>query len=121
MKAPKQTELKLKNFIKAWSDLAAAKTIGGLSLDQAKDALKPSFDIRDEIAEGENLQLSRINAREGADKTSLKLVTRLINAIKADPELGEDSDLYEAVGYIRASERRHGKRRSKIVELQKAA
>ena len=121
MKAPKQSERKLRDFLKAWSDLAPTKTIGDLTLVQAREALKPSFDVRDEITEGENLQLSRINARDTADKTSLKLVNRLINAIKADAALGEDSDLYEAVGYVRASERRTGKRRSKIVELKKAA
>ncbi len=121
MKAPKQTEKKLRDFLKAWKDLAAAKTIGDLTLVQAEESLKPSFDARNEITAGENLLLSRINSRETADKASLKLVKRLINAIKADTELGEDSDLYEAVGYIRASERRTGKRRSKVVELKKAA
>lgn len=121
MKAPKQTEKRLTDFLKAWKDLAPTKTIGDMTFQQTEDALKPSFDIRKEITAGENLQLSRINARETADKNSLKLVNRLINAIKADAELGEDSDLYEAVGYVRASERRTGKRRSKVVELKKAA
>lgn len=121
MKAPKQTEKKLIDFLKAWKDLAPAKAIGDLTYEQAEAALKPSFDTRSEITAGENLLISRINARETADKNSLKLVNRLINAIKADATLGEDSDLYEAVGYVRASERRTGKRRSKIVELKKAA
>jgi hypothetical protein len=121
VKAPKQTEKKLRDFLKAWKDLASTKTIGDMTLAQAEEALKPSFDTRSEITEGENLLLSRINGRETADKNSLKLMNRLINAIKADATLGEDSDLYEAVGYVRASERRTGKRRGKIVELKKAA
>lgn len=121
MKAPKENEQKLTDFLKAWKDLAPTKTIGDLTYEQAEAALKPSFDIRKEIKAGENLQLSRINGRETADKNSLKLVNRLINAIKADPTLGEDSDLYEAVGYVRASERRTGKRRSKVIDLLKAA
>ncbi|HEY0549699.1 MAG TPA: hypothetical protein VGF13_08860 [Verrucomicrobiae bacterium] len=121
MKAPKQTEKKLRDFLKAWKDLASGKTIGDLTLAQAEEALRPSFDSRSAVTAGENLLISRISARETADKDSLKVVNRLVNAIKADATLGEDSDLYEAVGYVRASKRRTGKRRNKSMEPKSAA
>ena len=37
----------------------------------------------------------------------------MVNAVKGDPDEGEDGELYEAMGYVRKSERRSGLSRGK--------
>ena len=37
----------------------------------------------------------------------------MVNGVKGDPDFGEDSDLYEAMGYVRKSERKSGLTRKK--------
>ena len=35
-------------------------------------------------------------------------VNLVVNAVKGDPAFGENSDLYESMGYVRKSERKTG-------------
>jgi hypothetical protein len=37
----------------------------------------------------------------------------VVNGVKGDPAFGEDSDLYETMGYVRKSERKSGLTRKK--------
>ena len=46
--------------------------------------------------------------RDDADRDSLRQVALVVNAVKGDLDEGEDSDLYEAMGYTRKSERASG-------------
>ena len=39
---------------------------------------------------------------------SALVTARVVNAVKSDPEEGKDSDLYEAMGYVRKSNRSSG-------------
>ena len=57
-------------------------------------------------------RLTRFGMRSRASALNL-----VVNAVKGDPEEGEDGRLYEALGYVRKSDRRAGPpRRRKIVE-----
>jgi hypothetical protein len=47
--------------------------------------------------------------RDTADVESNKQVLLVVNAVKGDPAEGEDGELYEAMGYVRKSERSTGK------------
>ncbi len=38
---------------------------------------------------------------------------KVVNGVKGDPAFGEDCDLYEAMGYVRKSERKSGLSRKK--------
>ena len=121
MIAPKSVETRIQGFLKAWETLRPAKSFSGVSLEQFKTLVLPSAVAREEIVKLENQLLRELNNRESADKASQALMKRMVNAIKADVDEGEDSDLYEAVGYVRLSERRTGRRRGKILPLDKAA
>ena len=121
MIAPKSVETRIQGFEKAWETLRPAKSFGGVSLAQFKTLVLPSAVARQEILKLENQQLRELNNRVLADKASQALMKRMVNAIKADEDEGEDSDLYEAVGYIRLSERRTGKRRSKVLPVARPA
>ena len=84
------------------------KTFGGVTLAQFKTQVQPSFDTRAVLA---NLDLSMTNAlngRNGADAVSLPLVQKVVKGVVGDPDFGDDSNLYEDMGYIRKSERQTG-------------
>jgi hypothetical protein len=104
----KKTGERLEAFLHAWANLRSGKSFGGLTLEQGTALLQPSRDVRVEIAEAE-LRLRSANARlVTVDRASLKVLQRVVNAVKADPEEGDDGELYVAMGFVRSSERSTG-------------
>jgi hypothetical protein len=97
----------------AWSNLRAGKSFGGLPLETFLGEIKPSYDVRAEIAAAE-VQLQSLRARRvTVDEASLKIVQRIVNAVKADPDEGDDGELYVAMGYVRRRDRDKGLTRRK--------
>ena len=108
MEAPKVINARLERVVSAWQTLAPTKSFGGMTLAQFKTAVQPSFDARATVAILEDQLLAAQNGRDNADKASLDKVQLVINGVIGDPAHGPDSDLYEAMGYIRKSERQTG-------------
>ena len=107
-KAPKDVAAKLTTMLTAWKALAPTQTFGGMTYEQFAAKVQPSFAGRKTIAD---LQLDLINAqtrRAAADKISLKAAELVVNGVKGDPTEGDNSALYEAMGYIRKSKRKTG-------------
>lgn len=114
--SPTQNKSKIELVATAWETLRPNKSFGGLSLAQFKDAIKPSFDARASIAALEAQLSAEQNKRDDADQASFALINRVVNGVKADPEEGDNGDLYEAMGYTRRSERNSGLHRGKLAE-----
>ena len=110
---PKKTEVKVTKLIESWGRLAPEKVFAGLTLTQFKAKVKASLDTREEIATLESQLGSELTNRDTADVTSLFTVNQVVNSIKGDPDHGEDSALYEALGYVRKSDRKSGLKRVK--------
>ena len=92
-------------FLHAWAKLRPGKALAGLTVEQSTALIQPCRDVRSEIAEAE-LRLQSANARRATvDAEFEKVLQRVINAVKADPEEGDDGDLYEAMGFVRRSVR----------------
>jgi hypothetical protein len=92
----------------AWSSICPEKTFFGITLEQYKESVKPCYDLRAEIAETKK-RLENLTAKcSDADTAALKLTKSIVHAVKADPTEGENSPLYAAMGYVRASERSSG-------------
>ena len=107
-KAPKDVAAKLTKILNAWKNLQPAKTFCGMTYDQFAAKVQASFDHRKTIA---NLELDLINAqdrRDDADKLSLKAAALVVNGVKGDSTEGDNSALYEAMGYVRKSARKTG-------------
>ena len=103
----------MNDVTQAWSNLRAGKSFAGLALEQYLGEIKPSHDVRAEIAATE-VQLQSLRARRvTVDEASLKVVQRIVNAVKADPEEGDDGELYVAMGYVRKRDRDKGLTRRK--------
>ena len=104
----KKTLERIEVFIQAWSKLRPGKTFAGHTLEQCIALIQPSRDVRVEIADAE-LRLQTASARRvTVDRASMKVLQRVINAVKADPEEGDDGELYVAMGFVRSSERSTG-------------
>ena len=108
MNTPKSNEERLNRIVTAWTNLAADKTFAGVTLDQFKTAIEPSFVARRNLAEIDDQRTREANARDDADTVSMSKADKIIAAIVGDPDFGDDSSLYEACGYTRKSERRSG-------------
>ena len=115
-----ENETKVRRLITAWEEHAAGTSFGGYTLAQFKAKVKPSLDKRDEVAAAERAAQSARDQRDNADAESQAACALVVNGIKADPDHGEDSALYGALGYVRRSERKSGLKRF-LPELKKAA
>ena len=96
---------KLATVLKAWKDLRPAKTFAGMTLAQFTTKVQPSLDARGQIATLENQMTAAMDERDLADVETMKQIAFVVNAVKGDPAEGEDGELYDAMGYVRKSER----------------
>ena len=79
-----------------------------MTLAQFEEAVEPSFSSRATVNECENKLVSALNVRDDADRKSLELADLVVKSVMGDPEEGANGDLYEAMGYVRKSERASG-------------
>ena len=105
---PSDVEAKCAAVMKGWG-LVPTKSFNGMTLDQFKAAIKPSLDTRASIT-GLQAQMTQLaDDRDDADKISYPLALKVVDSVIGDPDLGTDSAVYEAMGYVRKSERATGK------------
>jgi len=108
MNGPKQIEEDTNKIINAWTTLAPTASFAGMTLTQYKAKVQPSFDARAQVMTLQTQKDSAEDTRDDADKVTVPTNQLVVNAVKGDPAHGEDSDLYEAMGYIRKSARKSG-------------
>ncbi len=111
--SPKSFGDDLQKVIDAWTELAPAKSFGGMTLAEFKTKVKPSFDKRTAIKSLELQMTQLLDQRDDADKVSAPEQQKVVKGVVGDPDFGDDSDLYEAMGYTRKSERKSGLTRKK--------
>jgi len=109
---PKHNEERINNVTFAWEQLAPGESFAGMTLLQFKNRVKASLDARTSIRSLEGQLASAQNDRADADAESNRVIALVVHAVKGNPDHGEDSALYEAMGYVRKSERRSGLRRA---------
>jgi hypothetical protein len=100
-------------------DAAPRQGVLRLTLDQFREAVKPSVDVRVEIADLEGRLQAALARRDTSDTASSGIMRRVVNAVKGDPEEGEDGELYAAMGYVRKSERSSGLTRRRGADTTK--
>jgi len=109
---PKDAYDRITRTSTTWGNLRPKKSFAGLSLEKFNALVAPSLSARATIARLENEQIAAQNQRDEADRVSLDALQLVVNSIKGDPEEGEDGELYEALGYVRKSERKSGLHRA---------
>lgn len=106
--AHRATDVKARRVIAAWETLRPNKNFGGMTLADFKAQVQPSFDARATLANLESQITAARDQRDDADRETERLISRVVNGVRADPEEGENGELYEAMGYVRKSERKSG-------------
>jgi hypothetical protein len=99
------------SVIRSWSSNSSTKSFFGHTLEQYREAVKPSFDLRAEIAETQKRLKGLMAKRDDADAAAIRLTQSIVQSVKADPTEGENSPMYSAMGYVRKSERSSGLKR----------
>ena len=124
-KNPGDAEKQLLDAISAWRSLRPTKKFLGKTVDEFEAEYKDCFDVRDEINDLEKKLSGARVSRDKLDGEGQDLLGRFVNAIKADENEGEDSELLEAMGYVIKSKRKSGLHRvspeSKATPMPKAA
>jgi hypothetical protein len=105
---PKRVAEKLQKVVNAWETLRPTKTFGGMTLEQFKAKVQPSQAARDQLVTVQSQAKDNRQLRHESDTSSLELAQLVVNAIKGDPDEGETSGLYAAMGYVPKNQRRSG-------------
>jgi hypothetical protein len=117
--SPKEFGEKLNTVVEAWKTLRPAKKFGGMTLEEFQNKVKPSLDARAELDRLDKQMTAQMDLRDDADKASAAELALVVNGVKSDREEGEDGELYEAMGYVRKSERKTGLTRKKAAPPEK--
>jgi hypothetical protein len=104
---------RIETIIRAWTNLRPEKSFAGMTLEQFKEAVKPSLDSRNRLVDLDGQTRAELANRTVVDTASTAIVTRMIRGVQADVEEGEGK-LYAAMGFVPKSQRSVG-RRTKIV------
>ena len=122
MKASIEIAERLGRATQAWENLAPDKSFGGMTLVQFKAKVQESLDARHALRAATDQLMVAQNARTDTDAKTMQALSLVVNAIKGDPEHGDDSSLYEACGYVRKSEKRSGlSRKAKTAQVEQKA
>ena len=105
---PKKVAKKLQTVIDAWEALRATKSFAGMTLEQFKQKVLASQTARVQLQTSQNLAKEHLALRHTTDATNWELAQLVVNSVKGDPEEGETSGLYAAMGYVPKNQRRSG-------------
>ena len=106
--APKKSEEKMTQVLNGWKTIAADKSFGGMTLAQFQTQVNKSLAPRQRLVELSDETIEQLTLRDTEDLVTLGKVELIVAGVIADPEFGSDSALYEAMGYVRKSERKSG-------------
>jgi hypothetical protein len=116
---PKKNIDLLEKTVAALREFAPDKAFGGLKLADFEPLVEVCRQDREDIIDHENAGKGLIVKRDNDDETALTKRELIINGVIGDPSFGPDSALYEALGFVRKSERKSGLTRKKPKEESK--
>jgi uncharacterized membrane protein YgcG len=111
--SPKAILERLNKMLNTWEQLAPTKIFGGMTLEQFRTIVNRCIAARDLLADLAAQTTAATTERENADDAGLVAAKMMANGVRADPAFGEDSALYEGIGYTRFSDRKSGLHRTK--------
>jgi hypothetical protein len=111
--SPKNNEIRMNRVLNAWKTLAADKSFGGMKLADFEAQVNKSLAPRRRLVEIEDEKTEQATLRDTEDEVTTDKIEVVVAGVIADPDFGSDSALYEAMGYVRKSERKSGLTRKK--------
>jgi hypothetical protein len=97
----------------AWRISCPTKTLSGLTLEQFRETLKPCREVRVELADHARHTKALLFRRQKLDMETRPILQRVVHAVRADPDLGDDSAMYKSMGYTPRHRRRKPGRKRK--------
>jgi hypothetical protein len=107
----KDTSVRVSGVEAGWTKVRPEKAFYGLTLEQYRLRIKPYTDALAEVAAFEEGLAHAKAKRDLAEGPAMKITKCIVNAVKGDPEEGEDGPLYAAMGYVPESQRSTGLKR----------
>ncbi|MER3442855.1 MAG: hypothetical protein C4333_01505 [Meiothermus sp.] len=98
----------MEQVLNGWEATDPRRVIAGVSLEEYRADVEA---VRQAQALVEGKRTEWDNAQTDRDKlieAKLERMQRVVNGVIGDPELGPDSKMYEAMGYVRKSARKSG-------------
>jgi hypothetical protein len=105
----------------AWKSCHQEKKFSGLTLNAFMDALKPSREVRTELAEIATRRRLLLQRRRNSDNLFKPTLLRIVHSVRGDPDVGEDDPMYSSMGYVSKSRRRKPGRKKKKTPKPKRA
>ena len=99
---------KMLKILNAWRDIAPTKSFGGMTLTEFEAEIGKSVTARQEITDLENQIINKTQERDATDTTNWELAQFVVDSVKGNRDYGQNSGLYEAMGYVPKAERKSG-------------
>ena len=110
--SPKVALERITTLLRVWGTLRANRSFYGMTLEEFALRAKPSLDARAELDAIDERRSATAVRRDVSDVDAMDVIQRIVNAIKADADEGEDGEVYAALGYVRKAHRANGRRRN---------
>ena len=108
MQTPESNLKRITDVLNAWQNLRPGKSFYGWTLAEFRRIVQPSLDSRARIAELEAMLVAERARRDELDRVSMPAARCVVDAVIGDRKEGPDGALYEAMGFVRASQIRRG-------------
>ena len=118
---PKLALERITTVKRVWGTLRPNSSFYGMTHDQFSAKVQPSLDARAELDVLDERRSATAVRRDDADEVSMDLIKHIVNAVKADPNEGENGEVYAALGYVRKGLRANGRARQRSAEGVQAA
>jgi hypothetical protein len=110
---PKGNIEKLERVLNAWKTIAPDSSFGGMKFEEYEAFVIASRTPRQTLETLDDQTKAASALRDANDVIGLAKTQLVKNGVLADETLGEDSALYEAMGYVKKSDKKSGLTRKK--------
>lgn len=117
---PKGNEEVIVRTINALRDYAPDVKFKGKGLAELAPQAERCFAVRRRLLELDHLTTQEVVNRETQDELAIAIIDEIVDGVIGHEDFGDDSALYEALGFIRRSQRKSGltrKRKKEVKEM----
>lgn len=105
---PKKRMDDYEKILNAVKKLPPNTEFGGITVAQFETQVELSRDKRVVVAEKANEKIAAEDDRDDTDQATTQMRNVFVNGVKGHKDHGEDSPLWEQMGFVRKSERKSG-------------
>jgi len=104
--------MRREQFVSSWRQHAPDETFANRSLAQFEAETAAATEVRERIKAAQTQLAGLIGERKNADLAMNDLMILIAHAVRGNPEYGENSPLYRALGFVPKNERKSGLKRN---------